>query len=101
MKISIPSWIANLPQTMLCFSIRNKMLQQRKKVRTQSAKFPTVRHGEFIKDLGAGTAELYKNFASVVQGGKSLDQILNRKAINQFDGGVVHDLKLFRQLTDS
>jgi hypothetical protein len=99
-KLSIPGSTANLPQALLGFSIRNKILQQRKKVRTQSAKFTTVRRSEFIEDLGAGTAELYEDFAAVIQGGMSLDQILSRKAINQFDGGMVHDLKLLRQLTD-
>jgi hypothetical protein len=99
-KISIPGSIANLPQTLLGFPIRNKILQQGKKGRTQSAKFTTVRRGEFIEDLGAGTAELDEDLTAVIQGGMSLDQILSRKAINQFDGGMVYDLKLLRQLTD-
>jgi hypothetical protein len=100
-KIPIPGSIANLPQTLLGFPIRNKILQQWKKVRTQSAKFTTVRRSEFIEDLRAGTAELYEDFTAVIQGGMSLDQILSRKAINQFDAGVVYDLKLLRQLADS
>jgi len=31
----------------------------------------------------------------------SFNQILSRKAINQFDGSMMHDLKLLSQLTDS
>jgi hypothetical protein len=43
---------------------------------------------------------LHKNFAAVIPARVSFDQILSRKAINQFDRSMMHDLKLLRQLAD-
>jgi hypothetical protein len=79
----------------------DKALEQRQEMRTKLMKLNAMSGAQFLKGCGPIATELYEDVAPVLGSIRSFDQFLSGEPVNQLDGGMMSNLKLFGEFADS